>query len=216
MPIMKLVKLALLLLFLGAGLVVVSSFLYPQITLAPTKKPIKTSHFSLTKAPKKSLKGQIIDYSGEIKYQSRVATQAAELTNFSQKIQQGEDYFTEENSSLSLIFPNHVQLDLAENTELKIIQTLPTTMVFSQLNGEVEYQTLGEYPVSVRTAFLLTELRGNVLISRDSENSLVTIEVKSGEAKLGYNDLTYQSHTLTLKPKDTYVFNYDTRQGELK
>lgn len=211
---MQFLKLILLLILIGFGLVVISYFFYPKVTIAPTKKPIKTSQFSLTKAPKYSLRGKIIDYSGEIFYQSRVATQAAELTNFSLEVQQGEDYLTKTNSNLSLLFPKHLRLNLAENTKLKIIQTLPKTMVFSQLNGEVEYQTLGEYPVSIRTAYLLTELKGKVLITRDSEISLVIISVKSGQAKLGYNDLDYLSHTLNLKAGDSFLFNYDTRQGE--
>ena len=191
-------------------------FLYPELTTTPKQKPIKTSQFSLTKAPSRSLKGQITSYSGKIFYQSRVATQAAELTNINLVVQQGEDYSTKADSSLSLLFPNHLQLDLSENTELKIIQTLPKTTVFSQLNGQVEYQTLGKNPVSVRTAFLLTELKGKIIISRDSENNLVTIEVKSGQATLAYNDLNYLSHTLNLNAGDSFVFNYDTRQGGLE
>lgn len=211
---MKIIKLSLLVGFLG--LVLAGYFLYPRLDTNSKPKQIYTSQFSLTKAPSQSLKGKIINYSGEIFYQSRIATKSAELTNFNLVVQQGEDYLTKEGSSLFLLFPNHVELNLSENTELKIIQTLFKNTVFSQLNGEIEYQTLEEYPISVRTAFLLTELKGNVLITRKSEDSLVTIEVKSGQAKLGYNDLNYKSHTLSLKTGDSFVFNYDTRQGDLE
>lgn len=211
---MKILKLSLLIGIFGLALA--GYFLYPKLDTNSKPKQINTSQFSLTKAPSQSLKGKIIDYSGEVFYQSRTATQAAELTNFNLVVQQGEDYLTKEDSGLSLLFPNHIQLELAENTELKIIQTLPQATVFSQLNGEVEYQTLGEYPLSVRTAYLLTELNGNILITRDSENSLVEIEVKSGQARLGYNDLNYQSHTLNLSAGEIFIFNYDTRQGDLK
>lgn len=196
------------------GLTIVGYFLYPKFIFAPKQESIRTSQFSLTKAPSQSLKGKILDYSGEIFYQSRIATQAAKLTNFNLVVQQGEDYLTKADASLSLLFPNHLQLNLFENTELKIIQTLPKTTVFSQLNGEIKYQTLGEYPISVRTAFLLTDLKGDVLITRNSENSSVTVKIKSGQARLGYNDLNYKSHTLDLSAGESFIFNYNTRQGE--
>jgi len=207
---MKLVKVTGTILLLG-----ILSFVFwrQKNKLAPSPKTsYKQFKLSLTKAPSQSLKGKIVNHTNEIFYQSRTASQAAELNNFNLVVQQGEDFSTKADSTLILLFPNHVQLDLAENTDLKIIQTLPKTTVFSQLNGEIEYQTLGNYPVSVRTAFLLTELKGNVLITRDSEDSLVTIEVKSGQAKLAYNDLDYSSHTLSLASGESFIFNYDTRQ----
>ena len=201
-------------LFLIVAGLIIGYFLYPKITIAPTKESIKTSRFSLTKAPLKSLKGQIIGHSGEIKYQSRTATESAKLVNFNHPVQQGEDYFTGEEATLTLLFNDHCRLQMQENTELKIIQTLKKTTVFSQLNGQIQYQTLGEDPISVRTAYLLTELNGIGLITRDSENSLATVKIESGQATLAYNDLNYQSYTLILEAGDSYVFNYDTRQGD--
>src|SRR3989339_420388 len=184
---------------------IIAGLILGNSSYAKTKSP-----FSLAKPPAKSLKGQIIDYAGEIKYQSRTATQSAKLVNFNRQVQQGEDYFTGEEAALTISFKNHCRLSMKENTELKIIQTLPKTMVFSQLNGEIQYQVLGKNPISIRTAYLLTELEGTGLITRDSEKSLVTVTIKSGQAKLAYNDLNYQSNTLTLEAGDSYVFNYDT------
>ncbi len=210
----------LLLVAIGGGIFV----LYKQITHStPSSTPmgerenIKTyvSSFSLEKAPSQSLKGNISDMDGEIKWQARMATEAAKI-NSPIEIQQGENLFTGEDGSFTLTFLGVCIVDIIENTEIDVIQTLPKNIVFSQIDGTVTYSNLGENPITVRTSYLLTQFDGDIKIVRDSEKSTITISVITGNAIFAYNDKELVSHTVEAKNGQTYTFNYGTRQGVLK
>ena len=173
------------------------------------------SVFSIETAPSESLRGKIISMTGEISWQSRIATEAAKIS-VPQTIQQGEKLITGEKSNLSLDFPNACSVEFSPQTEIEIIQTLPKNIVFSQTSGTGEYVKTGSYPVSVRVLSLLAENDGDMIVSVDPENPLIILTQKSGQTIVAYNDLNYVSHETTIASGRTLTFNYGKRRAVLK
>jgi hypothetical protein len=189
-----------------------SSSVYSPMTEIVSEK---TSFFSLENAPKESIKGEITSMSGDISWQSRTATEASKLSSFSEVLQ-GEKYITGEDSNLSLSFENVCLIDLSSETEVEIIQTLPSSIVFSQTSGVGKYTKKGSNTISIRVLKLLVEIDGEILISIDSEDPIITLEVNSGSAIAAYNDLEYLSHEVSVYNGKTFTFNYDKRKGVLE
>lgn len=186
----------------------------PTSYYIPTPTP-ETNKFSLENAPTESLKGQITKMTGNVMWQGRIATGAAQI--FSPiSIQQGENLSTGKKSSLSLVFTNAATVNFSENTAVGVIQTLPADMVFSQTTGTVEYIKTGNFPVTVRANYLLVNIDGDILISFNTKGPIVTLSVKSGTALAAFNDLKYISHEVTISKGRTFTFNYGTRRGALK
>lgn len=175
----------------------------------------KSSSFSLENAPTESLKGNIIKMTGDIRWQSRVATESSKIST-PVAIQQGEKLGTGEKSSLSLVFPDACSVDFSENTEIEIIQTLPANLVFFQTSGIGEYNKTGSDPISIRTKNLLIEVDGDIVVSINPKKPVVTLTLKTGKAIVAYNDLRFISHEVILIPGKIYTFNEDTRKGVLK
>ncbi len=188
----------------------------PTPSPSTSETPDIATNFSIEEAPSESLKGVITKLEGDVKILGRTATEEASLLNPNSKAQQGENYITGEDGSLSIVFEDILEIDIQNNSEVDIIQTLPAGIVFSQVNGESTYQKLGNYPVTIRTSYLLTEIDGEVDIKRDSEKYLVMVSVNSGTATFAYNDEDYISHVIKAEAGQTYTFNYDTRQGVLE
>jgi hypothetical protein len=214
-----------LIFLLGASIIGVAGYFFfkmkkgEEITISPTPVPNFTSdksNFSLEEAPSESLRGEIIKMVGEVKFLGRTATEASILASTSAKVQQGENYITGEGGSLSINFKDTVSIDLSENTEVDIIQTLPANIVFSQVAGIANYKVIAKSSVTIRTSYLLTELRGEANISRDSDKQIVIVTIKSGSAIMAYNDKNYVSHEVTINEGQTYTFNYGTRKGALE
>jgi len=175
----------------------------------------KTSSFSLENAPTESLKGKITTMEGEINWQGRIATEPAKLSS-PVAIQQGEKLITGEKSNLSLVFPDACLVEFSEKTEVDVIQTLPANIVFSQISGTGEYIKMGSYPVSIRIVNLLVEEDGDMVVFIDPEEPIVTLTIKSGKAIVAYNDSDFISREVALVDGQTFIFNYDTRIGDLK
>jgi hypothetical protein len=174
-----------------------------------------TSAFSLENAPSESLRGQITAMTGEIDWTDRVATEASKISS-PVTIQQGEELSTGLKSSLILEFLNTCTVKFSQSTDIQIIQTLPTNLVFAQISGTGEYIKTGSDPVSVRALNLLTNVEGDTVISINQLKPIITLTVKSGTATVAYNDLKYLSHEVTISAGHTYTFNSGTRRGVLK
>jgi len=186
-----------------------------SITPAPTATPESAvSDFSLENAPSKSLRGEITSMKGELKWQSRLATESAELLE-PITVQQGEKVVTGEKSSMSIDF-GACNLDLFSGTELEIIQTLPENILFHQISGDVDYVKTGDYPISVRVDYLLIEANGDFSVSVNPDWPIVYVTMKSGSAVAAYNDLNFLSHEINITKGKTFTFNYDTRRGALR
>ena len=188
----------------------------PELSPVATETPNVYVDFSLDEPPSQSLKGLITNLDGDVRILGRTATEEASLNSPTVSVQQGENYITGDDGELSIIFKNAVELDMDQNSEVDVIQTIPAGIVFSQINGEVSYKKIGDYPVTVRTSYLLTEIDGDVAITRDTDNFLVAIKINSGSVTFAYNDKDYISRVIEAEEGQVFSFNYDTRQGVLK
>ena len=171
--------------------------------------------FSPENAPTDSLKAQITKMTGWVDWQGRTATEATRISS-PITIQQGENLQTKEDSSLSLIFPEAGTVVMSEKTEMDIIQTLPSNIVFLQASGAAEYTKIGSDPITIRAKKLIASIEGELAVSIDEERPWVTLSQKSGSSVVAFNDLKYVSHLLKISEGQTYTFNYGTRKGVLK
>lgn len=176
---------------------------------------IQAPAFTLEDAPTNSLKGEIVNMNGELEWQSRLATESASLYSV-QTVQQGERLVTGKQSSLVFEFPQSCKVEMSQETDIDIIQTLPDDVVFSQNEGQATYTQVGSYPISIRAKYLLLEVNGVVDVVVDSDDTEVTVSIASGNATAAYNDLNYESHVLTISEGEEYIFNYGTRKGVLE
>lgn len=180
------------------------------------KIPFVGSQFSLEEAPSQSLKGKIISSSGNIGWQSRIATEESKLKQ-NIEIQQGESVSTKEDGNITIQFGDNTTISLHPKTKVDIIQTLSNDMVFNQASGSATYVKSEESPVSIRAAHLLIENGGTVSITFNDQNkSLVSVEAVSGTSKIAFNDSSFTSNIVTITKEQIYIFNDDNRQGDLE
>lgn len=184
----------------------------PSISLSNL---VKFSRFSLEKAPSQSLVGRITAISGDVSFESRLATEAAKISSV-QDVQQGENFYTGTDGKLTIIFKDTLEAIVAEETSLKVIQTLPNNIILSQNRGMVRYKKLSQVPVAVRSYHLLFDLNGEIEISVDKVKPIITATLINGSAKVAYNDLDITTQTLNLKTGDVLVFNDDTRKAVVR
>ncbi len=174
-------------------------------------------NFSIGQPPKDSVKGIIASMSGNIMWQSRLATEPAQIAK-PQTIQQGESLVTGDTGNVSLSFPNFANLTIFPKSELNIIQTLPINFVFEQTTGSVTYEETGSTPVSIRTLNLITKLdsAGALTVIIDKDKGRVTATEKAGSATVAYNDLQFVSQVVALKAGQVLVFDEATRTTSVK
>lgn len=181
----------------------------PQIPVIEKQTPIPT--FSIESPPSESLKGSIASRSGELLWESRVATQPSELKDTIQ-IQQGERLITKGKSSVTLHFDHVGSLVFSENADVSFIQTLPIDFVVQQNKGTVQYTINGNTPVSIRIRnALITKLSGVIQIAMKDEESIISISTIQGTAQIGFNNLDYVSQVFTLREGQVYEYNSDER-----
>ncbi|NMB56874.1 hypothetical protein GYA19_02975 [Candidatus Beckwithbacteria bacterium] len=189
-----------------------------QVLLSPlsVKKTIDVSNFSLDKAPKDSLQGQISSLNNEVFWQSRIATQASAIT-VPQMIQQGELLKTGEKGEVKVEFTNVASVKLGSSSEVNFIQTLPVNLVLEQTQGQVEYQKVGQTPIAVRILHLLIEQdEGKIIIDKIQDEAVIIVKIASGSAKIAFNDLDYNSQVVTLKAGEKFIFDDNTRTFDIK
>ncbi len=180
---------------------------YQPRSLQTIIQTVKESGFAIEKPPSQSLKGIILAMTGEIGWQSRVATEAATIINPA-PLQQGEVIRTGETGELTLEFKNVAGIDVLPETQLEFSQTLPVNFVVWQASGSAEFKKLGNVPVSVRAEHLLIKQNdGNMSIGVDSANLLVNINIISGSISVAYNDLNNVSHIVNAASGKRITFN---------
>lgn len=175
----------------------------------------ETAVFSPEKAPTESFKGEITAMTGKIRWQSRTATEAAELLTVT-TVQQGEKLITGQDSSLTVDFANVCWIKMESETEIDIVQTLEANLVFNQTKGRAEYKKNNSYPLSVRVKNLLTETNGEVIITIDQEEPIITVVSKKGTVTAAFNDADFVSQKIFISGGETLVFNDDKRTGVLE
>ncbi|CAN5147360.1 hypothetical protein BH11PAT1_BH11PAT1_5610 [soil metagenome] len=208
-----------LLLFISA-LIVGFFIMFGLQKLSPKKmvKPVVTKSkkpFSFLNPPSNSLVGNITILTGEVLWESRVATEPAQIT-IRQKIQQGETLKTGSGSA-TVQFDKTATFVISSESELDIVQTLPESFVFQQQLGTVEYQRSGITPLSVRVMHLLLDQDvGDSLVGMDTEARTVTIFVRTGKLRLAYNDLDLNTQLQDIEAGKKVVFFDDTREIEIE
>lgn len=210
-----------LLLLIGcflAGLVIALIAFKPSTDPAPvvqnSASPSATPFsFSIDDPPTQTLQGQILNSSGEIKWQSRSATEAAQLTQ-KVPILQGEQLETGDNGHLTLQFPDVSQIRLNPESKLYVAQTLPANLLFDQKIGSATYQKLGQLPVSIRSGFLLIKQNEGIL-TVETDADYITVSVNQGSATIAYNDADFVSQLVEIKAGDQLIADRSARAVEV-
>lgn len=198
--------------FLFAGVSIWYSFTRSKTIIQNRKKVITlTSQFSLDKAPKESVIGNITALQGDVSWQSRTATAAVSLYRPIQ-IQQGEMLATQQGGYVAVSFPSVADISLQPLSKLEIVQTLGSDAVFSQKQGEILYSKTGRTPVSVRSLNALIVLdNGKMNVEIGKTESFITISVLNGAATLAYNEYDFKSNVITISEGKVAVFDSQTR-----
>jgi hypothetical protein len=178
-------------------------------------KPISTSAFSMEDAPSESLRGHIASMSGDVLWQSRVATEPAQLVA-QRDIMQGENLVTKDTGTLELIYQNVADIIVDQDSEIDIVQALPASIVITQQNGNVTYKKSGSIPLAVKISGLLVSLEeGTVTITFDNANTSVNVVASNGKAKVAYTDSDNTSEVTEVETGNTFVFDTDSLTGSL-
>lgn len=207
-----------ILIFIPIALVVAAATVigyrtYQAAQVPPAKKTLPpTSHFSLAKAPSDSITGIITNLTGKVSWESRTATQSAEITTPYPMIEQGELLTTDKKGKTTVSFPSIGSVTMFPQTTVSFIQTLPLNFVVEQPEGEAAYTKTGVVPISVRSMHLLiNQNSGTMDISADKDLERIRISIAEGTATVAYNDLDLVSHVETVEQGTVYVFDDDTR-----
>ncbi len=153
---------------------------------------------------------------GDVKWQSRTATEPAQLTVTAQTIQQGERLVSGDNGHAQIDFDSIGTVSMSPNSDLSIIQTLPINFVFLQSSGTVDYTVSGKTPFSIRDNHLIIFVQtGIISVINKKDSSIISIVVAKGTATVAFNNLQYESQRVELKEGDTYVFDDSLRIGSV-
>lgn len=212
---MKYIILFIIGILLGAGLIYGYSRAFKQRQSQPAQKlismPTPTISFSIEPAPSHSLKGIIAAHSGDILWESRIATEPSKLADLV-PIQQGERLVTQETGSATVLFNGVGIMKLSQNADVSFIQTLPVDFVIEQSKGIVLYTVNGTIPVSIRIrSGLITKKSGSIQIAMKDNDPTIIITTIQGTAHIGFNDLAYVSQVFTLHEGQVYEYNSDER-----
>lgn len=189
-----------------------------QQQLLPIKAAIPQKQlqqeFSIEPAPSETKEGRITSFSGNVLFESRIATQPARLTQ-NRPVKQAEKIRTENESTASIAFDNIGTINIEQNSEVSFIQTRPSEFVLVQPEGTVIYKVNGETPFSIRALHLLISIpKGEGTVSFDEENGTVHITITDGTASVAYIDLENNTIVKDLPTDSTYIYTIETREGE--
>ena len=210
-------KLLLFLIFLFVGILLGCIYFVwkSNQTNSDIEKVKKEPRFSIEKAPKNSEGGTIQSMSGTIKWESRIATEASQITK-PVPIQQGEELMSGEDGSVVIHYQSDLIISLFPNSHIAFVQTLPTNFVLNQLKGTIEYQKSNSTPLAIRSLHLLTQMdNGNIQIVIDEKMARIDITVRQGTVKIAFNDLKNVSNVISLYEGDRYLFDDEKRQGNI-
>lgn len=215
----KKILLGILLVLIGASAALIFFFAKNHsvpgaiITIGGTEKKFEPTKFSLENAPSDSIKGQINNMTGDIWWQSRTATEPAQL-NEPIAIQQGETLIASEAGKLTVNFNPAATISLFPNTQVEIVQTLPLNLVFNQTKGVGQYQVSGINPVTIRSFNLIVNIESGLInIETDEETGEIILGLKTGWAKVAYNSPEFDSKVWELEPGDVFSYDSSERRG---
>ncbi len=216
-------KLILFIICFGFGvLAIFNYFIWQPVAETTVQQPARVTpentlvpKILLDNPPKNSIKGTLTAMDGEVKWQSRAATESAKITKL-QPIQQGELIETGEDGTTEISFNDDITAALSEKSSLEFPQTLPSKFVFVQRSGEVVYTNSKKFALSVRSRALLALLtNGSMRISILEDEPTITIENIKGDIEIAYNDIDLVSQVITLESGETFVFDTENKEGEI-
>ena len=189
----------------------ISTISIPNIPSVSFSDLVKFSRFSLDKAPSQSLVGNITSMDGEVRYESRTATESAKISA-PVSVQQGEGLSTGDSGSFVLNFKDVADISVSSNSGINVVQSLPADLVFAQTLGSVEYKKIGDYPVTIRVGHLIVEDSGDIKISFTADSPITTIVVINGSTTVAYNNLYNVSKVVKVSTGQTLKFNEGNRK----
>ena len=194
------------------GIIAVGYFRF-AVDKNPVLSPISQNtidNFSIAHAPKESIIGNITAMTGDVFWESRVATQPAKI-ELPVSVKQGENLVTKDDGNATVVFAGIGSIELLPKTETDFVQTLPTNFVVDQKQGTADYTKNGTVPFSIRSLHLLTTISGKITLTIDEDELTVTITVKKGSATVAYNNLNYVSQLQRIEEGQKLVFDDNTR-----
>lgn len=185
---------------------------------ANVTSPLSSSHFSIVSAPSQSIRGIITKLSGDVLWQSRIATGDALLISRPQTIQQGEEIDTGASGTVVVEFPKLVTITESPRTAVEIIQTLPANIVFHQKDGNSIYDVAtSSVPVTIRTFDMISNLsQGKYTVSVNKTTDEVTVTSSKGSATVAYTDLKNITKVIPISDGQTLMFNNDTKKAVIE
>jgi hypothetical protein len=175
----------------------------------------KGKSFSLLNPPSDSITGNVTILTGEVDWQSRIATIPATITTLN-SVQQGEEIETQEKTNMAILFLHIGSLTVSPNTHLSFVQTMPNNFVTTQYKGSVTYAKLGQYPLSIRTLHMLTSLNGRGKVDVDPDNETITITLIEGDGTVAFNDLDVLSNVVSIQSGDILLYDDRTRTTKIE
>jgi hypothetical protein len=176
---------------------------------------LSQTNFSIAEAPANSLRAKARTVTGLVKWENREAG-GVKILRQNQEIQQGEKIITGDDGFAEINFDG-VAVKIASQSSVAFIQTLPVNFVFDQASGSAFYRTLGKIPISVRSFNLISLMdKGAVEFTVNNNLGLITVRVREGKIKLGFNDVDYVSQVLELKQGQLYIFDTAKKTGKIQ
>ena len=168
----------------------------------------KDSHITLV-PPSSALIGKIVQMNGEVKRQARDKEEFEKITD-SSDILQGESVRTLRNSRVTIEFTDFASIILSQNSQLDLINLIPDNFLFQQSIGNINFKVSPGKTFSNRILHSLISISdGETIISNDEDS--VTIQVKSGRAKVAFVDLDNQTQVFELATGDKALID-DTQR----
>jgi hypothetical protein len=172
---------------------------------------VKFSRYTLEKAPSETLVGTMLNLSGTVKYESRMATESA-LIEKAVNVQQGDIIETGEDGSVSVQFKDIAELNIKSLSKTEIVQTLPANLVFWHKSGSVVYKKIGPNPVSVRAHRLLIDINGEAEIIFNKVEPAITIHALKDSVKTVFNNINNETQVVIVDEGKSMEFNNEKRR----
>lgn len=180
------------------------------------KSPLPKIPFYLDTAPTQSLKGAIVSLSGNVFWQSRIATEPAQVKK-PIELQQGEAVITKDDGRATIVFNNKLNASVSPKTEVDLIQTLQENILLEQDTGNAIYDNLSDASFSIRSRNLLIRVNnGSISLSVDNTNPFITVYVKKGSVTAAYNDVNYITRLFTITQGNSLIFETDTKTADIE
>lgn len=211
----KIHYLLLLLLFLtGIGSVFIFRLWQVKKAESISFSPQKSSF--VLKPPLKALTGEFILIKGEVKKKPRSKEKFEIVKAEGEILIEGEKITTGKESQSIIEFPDFIRIGLGSNTEIGLINLIPTNFLISQSSGFVTYKLLqDDSPFSVRSLHtLLTFDFGESEIT--VEENKIKAEILSGKAKLALVDLDNKTHIWELNEGERVLIDDAERRVKIE